>query len=113
MTPEQLSDAVGDDAAMSLMAMRAGLRVYVPKTATARFVGECGGDEKAAERFCKAFGGESVILPIGKRWRVQKLLQRGLSLRDVAITVGMTRRSVVQIASEAGRHHEPAPRDVA
>ena len=113
MTPDALSAIIGEEAALSLMAQRAGLRVYIPKTITERIVEECGGDRKAAAKLCELFGGEFVIFPAGRRWRAEALLRRGLSLRDVAMTVGMTRRRVVQIASETRLHPDYPGRDVA
>lgn len=100
MTPHMLSEIVGEDAALSILSIRGGVRVYVPKTVTDRIIDELGGNADAAQRLCHEMGGLFITLPVARNWRAQRLVARGLSVRDAALSVGLTRRSVQLAAAE-------------
>lgn len=91
MTPEHLTEIIGEDAAFSLITLRGGLnRFYVPHSLTDRIICECGGDPLVAKRLCDSFGGQFIALPIARRWRISIMRRRGLSVRDITLSLGVT-----------------------
>lgn len=108
MTPQVLSAMIGEEATFALLSQRAGLRVYVPKRMTARFLEEVGGDEKAALALINEMGGLFLTIPSAKRWRAARLKRAGVSIRDAALQLGITRVHAVTLYAETQVCHEQA-----
>lgn len=110
MTPESLCSIIGEPATLALLSLRPGVRLYVPRSATERFIGELGGDKEAAEALARECGGMFIALPVAREWRAAILRKRGMSARDVALALGITERTAHRLKSisEARCRHEPS-----
>ncbi len=112
MTPNDLERMLGADAAMRLMARRAGQVIYVPKVVTALLL-DMAGSQAGADQMVADHAGDRVIIPSGRKWRMIHLIKSGMSTRDTALTMGVTERAVRQIVSQAGLQPETDRADAA
>ena len=99
-----LQDVIGEDMARVLCQTRGGVTIYVPKTARqehelTRYIGMTGLRSLSA-----VYGGEVIVVPNYRRGKPRKaeiirLLERGLSMRDIALQLDVTERYVEHIAT--------------
>lgn len=102
LTWETLVEITGREAAAALCAHCGGVRVYVPKTASASTaLGRIVGLE-AATALAALYGGEEIVPPNRRRvpakGEIIALLEQGLSLRAVALRLDVTQRYVEHVA---------------
>ena len=111
MTPEDLAGLIGEDETLALLARRAGQRLYVPRRPSPALIATCG--KNGAEALVAAMGGSFLLLPVAKRWRAIAMRRRGVTVRDIALTLGLGERAVWYAISEAGLQHEQSRTEVA
>jgi len=105
---EELSAAVGEEAARKLVEAFGGARLYVPlSTASAEGLNRVIGPAAAAQ-LVQTFGGDRVEVPRppSRRARIEGLRRQGLGVDAIALAAGCTRRRVFQVLAEqraAGR----------
>lgn len=104
MTPQDLADLIGEDDALKLLSMRGGSRIYVPKRVSPYFREQCGA--KGAEALVSIMGGSFLVLPVGKNWRAVVMRRKGVSVPDIALSLGLGERAVwhaLALANSEGR----------
>ncbi len=99
-----LQDIIGEDMARVLCQSMGGVTFYVPKKATpghdlVRLIGKAGLRSLSA-----VYGGEVIVVPNYRRGKprkgeIIKLLERGVSMRDIALRLDVTERYVEHIAT--------------
>jgi hypothetical protein len=85
---------IGPDLALRLMELHGGSRVFVPRAA--------GRDQKLAQELSPAaeaalveeYGGGNIEVPLCKAWRARIYRRRGQTVRQIALTLGCSERSV-------------------
>lgn len=99
-----LQDIMGKDMATVLCRARGGVSFYVPKAAQAghdlvRIIGV-----PAFRALVAVYGGEVIVVPNYRRGTprkgtILKLLEQGVSMRDIAMRLDVTERYVEHIAA--------------
>lgn len=93
MTPELLERIVGVEATFRVLARSHGKVMMVPKKVTAHMV-DMFGCEKAAQAMVSEMAGAKIVIPAARRYRIAKLREKGMSVRDIAMSMSMTDRGV-------------------
>ena len=104
----ELVSLLGADAARALCVTRGGISFYVPKEMDTRHpiaavVGFAG-----LAALCAAFGGDCITVPNGRKAEpykraILRLLERGRSIPDIALEMGVTERYVRALAATMGK----------
>ena len=100
MTAEQLSEIIGEDAAMLYMSRRGGQRVRVPKSVSTKIIEQMGAE--AGKAFVKEFGGCQLYVPAGRNWRILKLARDGMSNNQIALAMATSQKHVRETIRENG-----------
>jgi hypothetical protein len=100
---QRLVDLIGYDAAVTLIEMYGGTRIYIPKTPNGRLIELVG--EEAAAALSRAFGGDpDVRIPLCPRLRqlaAVKLYREGWGAGRIARQLRTTEKSVYAWVKEA------------
>jgi hypothetical protein len=84
-----LADVVGAEGTLALIETHGGTRLYVPKLqANADMIALVGATQ--AEALSRAIGGNTVKVPLAKRWRCLVYRSRGLTYRQIALKLNIT-----------------------
>lgn len=97
-----LSDVVGADAALGMIEAHGGTRVYVPKDINQNSAARLALPLPAARRMAEAYGGEHILVPIARAWRVRLYRAAGMTYPAIARRLGITERAVGRILTDAG-----------
>ena len=97
-----LTRIVGAAAALRMIEAHAGTRVYVPKDINQNSAARLALPLHEARRLGEAFGGEHILVPIARAWRVRIYRQAGMTYPVIARKLGITDRAVGRILTEAG-----------
>lgn len=97
-----LTEAIGADATLRLIEEHGGTRVYVPKDINQGSAARLGIPLSAARALSERFGGEQVLVPIARAWRVRLYRAQGMTLPVIARRLGVHERAVRRILSNAG-----------
>lgn len=97
-----LTSVIGADATLRLIEAHAGTRVYVPKEANQGSAARLGLSLMAARLLSARFGGEHILVPIARAWRVRVYRAAGLAYPAIARRLGITERAVGRILTDAG-----------
>lgn len=97
-----LTAAIGADATLRLIEAHAGTRVYVPKQVNQGSAARLGLSLTAARALSGRFGGEHILVPIARAWRVRVYRSAGLTYPAIARRLGITERAVGRILTDAG-----------
>lgn len=95
---DEIADIAGRDAALDLAAMFGGSTLHVPAPgrvhlhAFARVLG----DERARQ-VAERFQGEQVYIPQARRASAARLRSQGLSTREIARRLGVSRRTAQRL----------------
>ena len=112
----ELVSIIGDGPARKLSRMYGGVRVYVPTTAHPEHALGVLLGMPGFTALCRAFGGESIFPPNGKKPdphkdKVLKLLGEGKGPRDAALACGVTERYARRLA-QLVEHTREGPRQL-
>jgi hypothetical protein len=97
-----LTKIIGADAALSMIEAHGGTRVYVPKEINQNSAARLALPLPEARRLGEAFGGEHILVPIARAWRVRMYRAAGLTYPAIARKLGITERAVGRILTDAG-----------
>lgn len=97
-----LTDLIGADATLRLIEEHAGTRVYVPKEVNQGATARLGLSLPAARALSARFGGEHILVPLARAWRVRVYRAAGLTYPAIARRLGVTERAVGRILTDAG-----------
>jgi hypothetical protein len=97
-----LTNIIGADAALSMIEAHGGTRVYVPKEINQNSAARLALPLPEARRLGEAFGGEHILVPIARAWRVRMYRAAGLTYPAIARKLGITERAVGRILTDAG-----------
>lgn len=95
---------IGPEATLALVERRGGTRFYVPTRITAdhelwQVVGE-----DAARYLARRYGGEQIVVPLARQWRILVYSAQRQSVAAVARATGCNERTVHRVL----RRHESA-----
>lgn len=96
-----LTTIIGADATLRLIEGHAGTRLYVPKEVNQRSAARLGITRAAAQALADRFGGEHILVPIARAWRVRLYRAQGLTYPAIARKLGITERAVGRILTDA------------
>jgi len=96
-----LTDIIGADATRQLIEQHAGTRVYVPKDVNQGSAARLGISLPAARALAARYGGEHILVPIARAWRVRLYRVAGLTYPAIARRLGITERAVGRILTDA------------
>jgi len=97
-----LTKIIGADAALSMIEAHGGTRVYVPKDINQNSAARLALPLPEARSLGEAFGGEHILVPIARAWRVRMYRAAGLTYPAIARRLGITERAVGRILTDAG-----------
>lgn len=97
-----LASAVGAEAALRLIEEHGGTRVYVPKDVNQLSAARLALPLPAARALAERYGGEHILVPIARAWRVRIYRAAGLTYPAIARKLGITERAVGRILTDAG-----------
>jgi len=105
----QLIDAAGVDAALTLVAARRGTRFWIPKKAEGSELAKIVGIDDA-RKIVEELANERIEIPVAKRILNRWLRERGASQEARANKIGVSRRTVQNWdAAEGARVSGPQP----
>lgn len=98
----QIREAIGDEAALKLIEARGGTTVFVPcdPREDQLLVDIVGLD--AARELASRWGKEYLAVPIAMKWRIDRLLEEGLSAPKIALALGVHEDRVRRRRRKAG-----------
>lgn len=96
-----LTTIIGADAALRLIEEHGGTRLYVPKEVNQRSAARLGIPRAAAQALAECFGGEHILIPVARAWRVRLYRARGMTYPAIARRLGITERAVGRILADA------------
>jgi hypothetical protein len=97
-----LTTAIGAEATLRLIEEHGGTRVYIPKDVNQGSAARLGIPLNAARALAECFGGEHILVPIARAWRVRVYRAAGLAYPAIARRLGITERAVGRILTDAG-----------
>ncbi|MCA3367004.1 MAG: hypothetical protein INF79_15460 [Roseomonas sp.] len=97
-----LTNIIGASAALAMIEAHGGTRVYVPKDINQNSAARLALPLPEARRLGEAFGGEHILVPIARAWRVRMYRAAGLTYPAIARKLGITERAVGRILTDAG-----------
>ncbi len=97
-----LTNIIGADAALSLIEAHGGTRVYVPKDINQNSAARLALPLPEARRLGEAYGGEHILVPLARAWRVRIYRAAGMTYPAIARRLGVTERAVGRILTDAG-----------
>lgn len=97
-----LTDIVGAVAALAMIEAHGGTRVYVPKEINQNSAARLALPLLAARRLGEEYGGEHILVPIARAWRVRMYRAAGMTYPAIARKLGITERAVGRILTDAG-----------
>jgi hypothetical protein len=97
-----LTDIVGASAALAMIEAHGGTRVYVPKDINQNSAARLALPLPEARRLGEEFGGEHILVPIARAWRVRLYRAAGMTYPAIARKLGITERAVGRILTDAG-----------
>ncbi|MFN8994610.1 MAG: hypothetical protein ACK5X3_13245 [Pseudomonadota bacterium] len=97
-----LTDIVGAAAALSMIEAHGGTRVYVPKEINQNSAARLALPLPEARRLGEERGGEHILVPIARAWRVRLYRAAGMTYPAIARKLGITERAVGRILTDAG-----------
>lgn len=103
----QLREAIGDEAALALIEARGGTAVFVPgdpreEQELVRIVGL-----DAARELASRWGKEYLSVPMAMDWRIDRLLEKGLSAPKIALALGVHEDRVRRRRRKVGGATQP------
>ncbi len=94
----EIAEVAGLDAALKLAAARGGTEIYVPRRASEDHWLAATVGMEAAERICRQWSAERIMLPVGTtaqaRATVDRMIADGRSVTEIALACGWTTRGV-------------------
>jgi hypothetical protein len=110
-TIRPVADLVGDGPMLALLEAHGGTRLYIPDRVTnasplAQLLGL-----KPAQRLARAYGRDTITIPMCKRWRIELMRQQGLTYAAIGRRLGMHEQSVFSAHSRSRRGTTKAPSD--
>lgn len=97
-----LTDIVGAVAALAMIEAHGGTRVYVAKDINQNSAARLALPLPEARRLGEAYGGEHILVPIARAWRVRMYRAAGMTYPAIARRLGITERAVGRILTDAG-----------
>ena len=97
-----LTNIIGADAALRMIEAHGGTRVYVPKDVNQNSAARLALPLPEARRLGEAYGGEHILVPIARAWRVRLYRAAGMTYPAIARRLGITERAVGRILTDAG-----------
>ncbi len=97
-----LTNIIGADAALRMIEAHGGTRVYVPKDINQNSAARLALPLPEARRLGEAYGGEHILVPIARAWRVRMYRAAGMTYPAIARKLGITERAVGRILTDAG-----------
>ena len=79
-----------------------GTRVYVPKDINQNSAARLALPLPEARRLGAEYGGEHILVPIARAWRVRLYRAAGMTYPAIARKLGITERAVGRILTDAG-----------
>lgn len=98
----ELLAALGDDGFFRLTEVYAGVRLYVPANIDRSELPEAIGADIAA-RLAKAYPGGYIRVPLAREFRARRYVEQGLTVRDIALRLGLTETGVNKLIRRARR----------
>lgn len=89
---EYLIDTIGADATETLCDLWGGKSLYITKDVKGQLFEKLGAN--IASELARAFGGDTLVIPLARVWRAQRMKSRGMSDRDIATVLGVTVKTV-------------------
>ena len=97
-----LTNIIGASAALAMIEAHGGTRVYVPKDINQNSAARLALPLPEARRLGEAYGGEHILVPIARAWRVRMYRAAGMTYPAIARKLGITERAVGRILTDAG-----------
>lgn len=97
-----LTNIIGADAALRMIEAHGGTRVYVPKDVNQNSAARLALPLPEARRLGEAYGGEHILVPIARAWRVRLYRAAGMTYPAIARRLGITERAVGRMLHDAG-----------
>ncbi len=108
---DNLRAIVGDEAALTLMELYGGTRLYVPKNATpaSKLYREIG--EPALAALCEEYSSCQITVPLGREWRASVYHALGASNAEIARALGCSidgvRFMLIRAGANTGKATKP------
>lgn len=87
---------VGEDAALCFIESAGGSRIWVPRKWAGSDLCNTYGED-IARSLSNHYGGEQIEVPICRHWRIQMYRQMNLTIDQIAVRAGATRRWVKKV----------------
>lgn len=97
-----LTDLIGAAATLRLLEEHGGTRVYVPKDVNQGSAARLGLSLDQTRLLARRHGGEHILVPLARAWRVRVYRAAGLTYPAIARRLGITERAVGRILTDAG-----------
>lgn len=106
---EELLDLLGEDEFFQLVDTRPGIRTYIAQNIDeSDLLGTLSYD--AYSRLAKAYGRLYIRVPLAREFRARRYLAAGMTLKQVALKLGMTETGVSKIIRRAKVQKKPVQR---
>ena len=105
---DELMAILGDDGFFALTEAFAGVRLYVPANPERSELPQMIGDS-FANSLAKAYPGGYIRVPLAREFRARRYIKMNMSVRDIALRLGLTETGVNKLLKRA-RKHQPLVR---